>query len=240
MRCDNLPIVDQTKYNTDGKEAKYIQINHIVGKLTTEKKATEDHIKKAEFGFEMDIKTLISKTAIDPEQTRVRNSMRRGDKETIPEGYRAIFDKLAIRWGLIFVEDQIVISIDLRCRLLGILHFGHSGIPEMTSEANIFWCPDIKQDIENKAEDCTACLASDESLKYQLFKKYYGKLEKLNEPGQEIQIDFTGKLHNNNLHNEVQKLIAVNRFSERPTVKRCKSSETKGVIKHSEYTRETE
>ena len=38
MRGDNLPIVDLSKYNTDGKEAKYIQINHIVGKLTTNKK----------------------------------------------------------------------------------------------------------------------------------------------------------------------------------------------------------
>ena len=49
MRGDNLPIVDLTKYKTEGKEAKYIQINHILGKLTTNKKATEDHIKKAEF-----------------------------------------------------------------------------------------------------------------------------------------------------------------------------------------------
>ena len=43
MRGDNLPIVDLSKYNTDGKEAKYIQINHIVGKLTANKKVTEDH-----------------------------------------------------------------------------------------------------------------------------------------------------------------------------------------------------
>ena len=47
MRGDNLLIVDSTKYNTDGKEAKYIQINHIVGKLTANKKATEKHIKKS-------------------------------------------------------------------------------------------------------------------------------------------------------------------------------------------------
>ena len=128
MRGDNLPIVGLRKYNTDGKEAKYIQVNHIVEKLTTNKKATEDHIKKAEFEFIMDLETLIYKTAIDPEQTRVRNSMRREDRETIREGYRAVFDKLSIRWGLRFVDDQIGIPIDLRRRLLDILHFGHSGI----------------------------------------------------------------------------------------------------------------
>ena len=61
MRGDNLPIVDLSKYNTEAKEAKYIQINYIVGKFTANKKATEDNIKKAEFEFMLDLKTLISK-----------------------------------------------------------------------------------------------------------------------------------------------------------------------------------
>ena len=230
MRGDKLPIVDLSKYNTDGKEAKYIQINHIVGKLTANKKVTEDHIKKAEFDFMMDLKTMIAKTAIDPELTLVRTSMRREDRETIPDGYRTVFDKLSIRWGLVFVDDQIVIPIDLRRRLLEILHFGHSGITKMMSEAKIFWWPNLKKDIENKVQDCTACLASGKNLKYQLPKKHYGKLEKLSEPGQEIQIDFTGKLHNKHLHGETQILIAVDRFSKWPTVKICKSAETKEVI----------
>ena len=42
--------------STEGKEAKYIQIHHIVGKLTANKKATEDHIKEAEFEFILDLK----------------------------------------------------------------------------------------------------------------------------------------------------------------------------------------
>ena len=32
LRGDNLPIVDLSKFNTEGKEAHFIQINHIVGK----------------------------------------------------------------------------------------------------------------------------------------------------------------------------------------------------------------
>ena len=227
MRGDNLPIVDLSKYNTDGKEAKYIQINHIVGKLTANKKVTEDHMKKAEFDFMMDLKTMIAKTARDPELTRVRTSMRSEDRETIPDGYRTVFDKMSIRWGLVFVDDQIVIPIDLRRRLLEILHFGHSGITKMMSEVKIFWWPDMKKDIENKVQDCTACLASGKNLKYQLPKKHYGKLEKLSEPGQEIQIDFTGKLHKKHLHGETQILIAVDRFSKWPTVKICKRKRKK-------------
>ena len=230
LRGDNLPIVDLSKYNTDGKEAKYIQINHIVGKLTANKKITEENIKKAEFEIMLDLKTLISKTATDPELTHVRNSMRREDREITPDGYKPVFDKLSIRWGLVFVDDQIVIPIDLRRRLLDILHFGHAGMTKMETEAKIFWWPTKKSDIEMKVKDCTACLASGKNLKYQLPSKHYGKLGKLTEPGQEIQIDFTGKLHNQKIHGDVQIIISVDRFSKWPTVKICKTAETKEVI----------
>ena len=219
LRGDNLPIVDLCKYNTDGKETKHIQINHIVGKLTLNKKITEENIKKAEFDFMMDLKTLISKTATDPELTHVRNSMRREDREITPDGYEPVFDKLSIRWGLVFVDDQIMVPIDLRRRLLDILHFGNSGMTKMEAEAKIFWWAIKKSYIETKVKDCTACLASGKNLKYQSPSKHFGKLEKLTEPGHEIQIDFTGKLHNQNINRDVHILITVDRFSKWPTVK---------------------
>ena len=197
MRGDNLPIVDLSKFNTHGKEAHYIQINHIVGKLSGNKKVTKNTIKKAELEFMLDLKKLISETAIDPELTRVRESMSRKDRDTTPDGYRTVFDKLSIRWGLVFMDDQIVVPVDLRRRLLDILHFGHAGMTKMTAEAKFFWWPDINRDIENKIKDCIACLASGKNFKYQLPNNHYGKLKKLTELGREIQIDFTGKLHNN-------------------------------------------
>ena len=204
LRGDNLPIVDLRKYNTDGKEAKYIQINHIVGKLISNKKITEENIKKAEFEFMMDLKTLILKIATHSELTHVRNSMRREDREITPDGYKPVFDKLSIRWGLVFVEDRIVVPIDLRRRLLDILHFGQAGRIKIETEAKIFWWPTKKSDIETKVKDCTACLASGKNLNYQLPSKHCGKLEKLTGPGQEIQIDFTGKLHNQNINGDVK------------------------------------
>ena len=69
----------------------------------------------------------------------VRTSMRREDRETAPDGYKLVFEKLSIRWGFVFVDDQIVVPIDLRRRLLDILHFGHSGTTKMKTEAKIFW-----------------------------------------------------------------------------------------------------
>ena len=99
----------------------------------------------------------------------------------------------------------------------------------MTAEAKIFWWPNINKDIEKKVKNCIACLSSGMNLKYQLPKNESGKLTTLTEPGQEIQIDFTGKLHNKKLNGE-NLLIAVDRFSKWPTVKICKTSETKEVI----------
>ena len=46
--------------------------------------------------------------------TRVRSSMRREERDTAPEGYRPVFEKFSIRWGLVFVDDQIAVHIILR------------------------------------------------------------------------------------------------------------------------------
>ena len=67
MRADNLPVLDLSKQLKEGKEAHYLQITHIVSKLTTNKKTTEECKKRGEFDFILDLKILISKTANDPE-----------------------------------------------------------------------------------------------------------------------------------------------------------------------------
>ena len=79
-------------------------------------------------------------------------------------------------------------------------------------------------------------MASGKNLNYQIPKNNLGKLKKLTEPGQEIQIDFTVKLNHNKLNGEHQiliALVAIDRFSKWPTVKICKSSETKDVLNFS-------
>ena len=90
IRGDNFPIVDPKAYYTEGKGVQFIQINQIIGKVTSEKKSTEDTIKKAEFNFLLDLKTLIVKSSTDAELNRVRDAMRRGDKNTAPDQNRTI------------------------------------------------------------------------------------------------------------------------------------------------------
>ena len=45
-------------------------------------------------------------------------------------------------------------------------------------------------------------MSSGKNLKYQIPKNETGKLKTLTEPGQEIQIDFTGKIHNKKSNGE--------------------------------------
>ena len=230
IRGDNFPIVDLKAYNTEGKEAQFIQINQVIEKVTGNQKNTEETIKKAEFNFMLDLKTLIAKSSTDAELNRVRDAMRRDDRDTAPEHNRTNFDKLNNEWGLTFNYDRIVVPTELRKKLLDTLHFGHAGATKMTAEAKIFWWPNMQKEIEEKTKNCVACMSSGKNLKYQLPKNEFGKLKTLTEPEQEIQIEFSGKLNNKKLNGDHQILIAIDRFSKWPTAKICKSSETKEVM----------
>ena len=44
IRGDNFPIVDLKAFNTEGKEAQFIQINQVIGKIARNKKLTEETI----------------------------------------------------------------------------------------------------------------------------------------------------------------------------------------------------
>ena len=230
IRGDNFPIVDLKNYNTEGKEAHYVRINQIIGVVTEGKKATEETIKKAEMDFMLDLKNLIAKSTTDAELNRVKLALNREDRNMAPEHYRPHFENISSKWGLTFLNDKIVVPTELQKKSLDTLHFGHAGTNKMIAEAKIFWWPNINKDIEEKVKNCIACLSSGKNIKYQIPKNENGKLKILTEPGQEIQIDFTGKLHNKKLNGESQLLIAIDRFSKWPTVKICKTAETKEVI----------
>ena len=62
-----------------------MQINQVIDKTTGDKKKIEETIKKAEFQLKLHLKTLIADSATDAELNRVRDAMRRGEKNTAAE-----------------------------------------------------------------------------------------------------------------------------------------------------------
>ena len=109
-----------------------------MGDLADNKKATEENIKKGEF----ESKDNNLKTAIDPKVTHVRSSMRREDQETAPDGKKSVSEKPSIRWGLVFVDGQIVVPIDFRRR-------------KMETEAKMFRWLEENSDIETTIKSRT-------------------------------------------------------------------------------------
>ena len=116
LRGDNVPIVVWNKFNTHCKEPNYIQINHIVGKLSGKKKITEEPIKKTQFEVMLDLKSLIS--AIDSELPRMKASMRRENRETTSTD-RGQFSTISQKDG-VFMDNRILVPVDLRRRLLDV------------------------------------------------------------------------------------------------------------------------
>ena len=62
----------------------------------------------------LDLKTLTAKSNTDAELNWVRDAMRRAERNTAPEPYRPVFEKLSNKSALTFNEDRIIVPTELR------------------------------------------------------------------------------------------------------------------------------
>ena len=74
------------------------------------------------------------------------------------------------------------------------------------------------------------CRNAGKNLKTQLPKTDKSTI-RTNEPGEELQLDFTGDLISNKLQNRPKILVAVDHFSKWTNAKICYNTETKTVTK---------
>ena len=178
----------------------------------------------------LDLETLIKETAADPDLIELNCCIEDNNMEQIPQNYKTVAKKLTHRWGIIMVDDRIIIPKSLRYAALNALHFGHPGINKMCNDAAIFWWPNMREDIEKKSKTCSACLNAGKNLKFQLPTTEKTKIEPPEKPGEEIQIDFTGNLHNKKLTSHPFILVAVDKNSRWPVAKICKNTNHETVI----------
>ena len=208
----------------------YVRINRIVEQKAKRNKQQEDNIRSAELDFMLDLETLIKETAADPDLIELNCCIEDNNMEQIPQNYKTVAKKLTHRWGIIMVDDRIIIPKSLRYAALNALHFGHPGINKMCNDAAIFWWPNMREDIEKKSKTCSACLNAGKNLKFQLPTTEKTKIEPPEKPGEEIQIDFTGNLHNKKLTSHPFILVAVDKNSRWPVAKICKNTNHETVI----------
>ena len=88
----------------------------------------------------------------------------------------------------------------------------------------------MREDIERKSKTCSACLNAGKNLKFQIHQTEKSKIEPLKKPGEEIQIDFTGKRHYKKLSTNPLILIAIDKISRWPVAKLCKITNDETVI----------
>ena len=110
---------------------------------------------------------------------------------------------------------------ELKKQVVDAVHFGHSGPTKMLVKSNTFWWSGLRKDIEHNCSIFKACMSSSMNIKYQLRMTEEINQQVLTEPGQEIQIDFSGKLHNKRVTGEPYISIGSDRSSKWPVVLMC-------------------
>ena len=85
---------------------------------------------------------------------------------------------------------------------------------KISTEAKLFWWPNMSKEIEEKTKNGVAYMASGKNLIYQLPENAFGKLTTSTEPGREVQINFSGKINHKKVNGEHQILIVIDIFSK--------------------------
>ena len=125
----------------------YVRINRVVETKAKRIKQQEDNVRSAELDFMLDLETLIKETTAEPELIELNCCLEHNKTKMIPNDYRTVAKKLTHRWGIIMVDDRIVIPKSLRYAALNALHFGHPDFNKMCSDAMIFWWPNMREDM---------------------------------------------------------------------------------------------
>ena len=126
--CQAIPVQEYRDGPIADIAVRYVRINRIVEQKVKRNRQQEDNIRSAELDFMLDLETLIKETAADPDLIELNCCIEDNNLEQIPRNYKIVAKKPTHRWGIIMVNDRIVISKSLRCSFLNELHFGHHGI----------------------------------------------------------------------------------------------------------------
>ena len=101
----------------------------------------------------------------------------------------------------------------------------------MRTKSRKFWWSKMRKAIENKCSTSKACMSSGKKLKYHSLPTAKSRLHLLTKPGQEKQINSSGKLHDRNITGEPYLFIRIDVNSNWPVIQICNSTKTKQAFK---------
>ena len=154
----------QDKCPTDAlqKFRKHETVNLIRLKQTAKKntldpektKNTAKIIKKAERDFALDLPLLVDETARDIKILNAISAIEKQQLENIFHPYHPHRLHLSTRFVLLFYNDKIVISENMRTTIIAMLHQGHTSAAKMDRLVEAFWWPGMHREIQEKTETC--------------------------------------------------------------------------------------
>ena len=99
----------------------------------------EQVVREIEKHFSTDLQLLMSETTNDPVLLKTLVCLERQQHDQIPDEYLPHKKKLSSRFGLVFIEDKIIVPKNLRTTIISSLHKGHPAINKTTTAARHFW-----------------------------------------------------------------------------------------------------
>ena len=113
----------------------------------------EQAVRETEKNFSTDLQQLMTETTNNPNLLKTLVCLEKQQHEMIPEEYRTHRRKLSSRFGLVFMEDRIIVPKNLLA------------INTLSLAARQFWWPKMAEAIQKICETCIPCKVSGESNK---------------------------------------------------------------------------
>ena len=225
-----VPAINWARY-VGVKSVQYVKMRHA-SKVTAMEENNWDlgqAVRETERNFSTDLQLLMNETTNDPTLLKTLVCIKRQQHEQIPDEYIPHKKRLSTRFGLVFIEDKIIVPKNLRTTIISLLHKGHPAIYKMTTAARHFWWPKMTEAIQKKCESRIPCKMSGKNIKPNIPSTEKNNLPRLDNPDEEIQLDFIGPITVDNRRFHI--LLSMDRFSKWPAASFCTSTDGETTIK---------
>ena len=213
------------------KSVQYVKMGHAPKIMAEEDKNwdLEQAVRETGKIFSSDLQLLMTETTNDPNILKTLVCLERQQHDLIPETYMAHKKKLSNRFGLVFIEDKIIVPKNIGTTKISLLHKNHPGINKLSLAARHFWWPKMMEAIQKKCETCIPCKMSGKSIKPNLPQTEKSNQPPLGSRNEELQMDFIGPITENNRRFYI--LLSMNWFSKWPAASYCTSTNGETAVR---------
>ena len=130
-----------------------------------------------------------------------------------------------VKEGLLFNDNKLIVPAALKSPFLSFLHETQPGQFGMKSLTENIWWPHLYREIYYHGKNCIQCIKAGKNLKVILGTK----LPSLNEPNEEVDLDFAGSLDKNWVNSKYL-LLCIDRFTKFPSAKVVNNTSASSIL----------